>query len=156
MGLFEDLRSEPVSELAIRKALTVREDAAIGEAIPRMKAERLGCVILVDAAGKPTGTFTEEELIRLLARGQACLAESVGKHRAAAWASVSEDEPVGKVLSLMDSRNLRFVIVTDAAGKAVGLTGQKGLMEYIADHFPREVLVRHVGRKPYIHEREGA
>ena len=44
----------------------------------------------------------------------------------------------------------------DDQGKLVGLTGQKGLMEYVAEHFPGEVMVQRVGEKPYTQSREGA
>ena len=42
------------------------------------------------------------------------------------------------------------------ADVVVGLTGQKGLMEYIADLFPQEVHVQRVGTKPFPATREGA
>ena len=41
------------------------------------------------------------------------------------------------------------------AGRPVALTGQKGVVEYIADHFPRHVLTQSPGAgQP--DEREGA
>jgi hypothetical protein len=56
----------------------------------------------------------------------------------------------------MQTKNLRFVVVTDEDGKAIALTGQKGLMEYVAEHFPQQVMVQRVGVKPYSSQREGA
>ncbi len=52
--------------------------------------------------------------------------------------------------------NVRFLVVVDDEGCVAGLTGQKGLMEYIAEQFPQEVLVQLVGTEPYPHSREGA
>ena len=56
-------------------------------------------------------------------------------------------EPVFAVLKGMQVEDVRFVVVLNEAGKAIALTGQRGLMEYIADHgtfddVPLETLVR--------------
>jgi hypothetical protein len=51
---------------------------------------------------------------------------------------------------------VRFLIVINEHGQLAGLTGQKGLMEYVAEHFPGEVIVQRIGCKPYTEEREGA
>ena len=46
-------------------------------------------------------------------------------------------------------RAARFLCVLDEDGRTrVALTGQKGLSEYIADHFPQQVMVQRVGGKP--------
>ncbi len=66
-----------------------------------------------------------------------------------------QDDPA-LVLEVMEAKNIRFVVVLDEAGKVAGLTGQKGLMEFIAEHFPGEVMVQRIGTKHYPEEREGA
>ena len=47
------------------------------------------------------------------------------------------------------------VVVTDDDGRVDALTGQKGLMEYVAEHFPKQVMVQRIG-SPVIQDREGA
>ena len=65
-------------------------------------------------------------------------------------------DPVDIMLDAMDQKNTRFVVVVEPDGKVCGLTGQKGLMEYIAGYFPGEVMVQRIGTKPYPSSREGA
>jgi hypothetical protein len=60
------------------------------------------------------------------------------------------------VLAALEFTNIRFLIVVDDRGRLAGLTGQKGLMEYVAEHFPRQVTVQRIGCKPFLAEREGA
>ena len=55
-----------------------------------------------------------------------------------------------------EARGARFVCELDEQGKVKGLTGQKGLSEYIADHFPEQVMVQRVGGQPGMGTREGA
>ena len=46
--------------------------------------------------------------------------------------------------------------VLDDEGRPVGLTGQKGVMEYIAEHFPRQGKVQLMESKLHMDHREGA
>lgn len=153
MGLRENILSEKVTELPLREAIAVPPSMSVREAVDRMRGKHLGCVVVVDDSGKPQGTFTEEDLIKMLSGG---LDSVVGDHLSLQWASVKIDAPIASVLEAMKSKNLRFVVVTDEEGRAVALTGQKGLMEYVAEHFPQQVMVQRVGVKPYSAKKEGA
>lgn len=154
MGLKENLATEPVANLAIREPVALRPGESVRTAIVRMRERRLGCVILTEN-DKPVGLFTEGMLTRLLAAGKNVLAESASGHAATDFAIVRKDEPIARVLEAMQRDNTRFVVVVDGEGKLAGLTGQKGLMEYVADHFPQQVMVQRVGSPPPKH-REGA
>jgi len=156
MGLQENLRQEPVSRLALREAITVSPETTLREANAMMREKQLGCVIIVDDQQRPVGTYTEEELIKVLAGDVSQLDEPVKDHISPRWAAVSRQDPVAKVLEAMQSQDLRFVCVTDDERKATALTGQKGLMEYVAEHFPNLVMSQRVGSKDYTPEREGA
>ena len=63
--------------------------------------------------------------------------------------------PISDVLSAMEYKNVRFC-GRRRRRRLAGLTGQKGLMEYIADHYPDEVCVQRIGGAPFPLEREGA
>ena len=52
--------------------------------------------------------------------------------------------------------DLRFVCVVDETGRAVALTGQRGVMEYIAGHYPRRIWPSRTACRPYFQTREGA
>ena len=71
------------------------------------------------------------------------------------WPWVQTSDPIVDVLEAMLTKNVRFLCVVDEEGRVVGLTGQKGLMEYVAEHFPGQVMVQRVGCAPYLN-REGA
>jgi uncharacterized Ntn-hydrolase superfamily protein len=69
---------------------------------------------------------------------------------------VSVRDTVCHVMDRVRRQGARFVCVVDEMGRAVALTGQKGLAEYIADHFPDQVMVQRVGGRPGQETREGA
>lgn len=154
MGLRESLATEPVSKLALREPVVCGPGESVRTAIMRMRTQHLGCVIVLEEQ-KPAGLFTEGMLTQLLAAGRSVLVESISKHATSDYAVVRIDDPIAKVLEMMQQDNTRFVVVVDSEGRLAGLTGQKGLMEFVADHFPQQVMVQRVGNPPPKH-REGA
>ena len=121
-----------------------------------MRHGKLGCVVITDDDHKPVGIFTEAMLRQLLAKGQLVLDQPLVDHMATTFPWVNESDPVEFVIDAMEMKNVRFVVVVCEDGTVAGLTGQKGLMEYVAEHFPGEVMVQRVGGKPFPGTREGA
>ena len=144
MGLREKLQVEPVSKLNIRAPLTVGPSVTLREAILKMRRRGLGCVIVVGTDKKPVGVFTEAMLRHLLLRTPQFAEQPIRGHMATTFAWVKESDPVGLVVDAMDAKNIRFVVVVDEEGKVTGLTGQKGIMEYVAEQFHREVVSHRV------------
>ena len=132
----------------------------MADAVRLMREKKLGCVIVADSQNKPVGMFTEAMVRHLLVENRAQLAENlqdpVQKHMADQFPWAESTDPVVTVLDAMQTKNHRFVCVVDKDGCIAGLTGQKGLMEYIADHFPNLVLTQRAGAKAPLSEREGA
>lgn len=156
MGLFENIKSESIEKLDWRNAVCVAPNETVRKVIEAMRDGRIGCAVLVDPDQRPVGFFTESRLTQILASGTDALNDPVQKYVDDTWPQVSVSDPIAFVLQAMVSRNTRFLPIVDAEGRVVGVTGQKGLMEFVADHFPGQVTVQRIGQKPYMHEREGA
>jgi predicted transcriptional regulator len=156
MGLQDNIHTEPVSALAVRPVITLPPQASVGDAVAAMREKNLGCVVVVDDDQKPIGTFTEYVLADLLLKDPEALDRSIGNHLDPKWSCVRQSNPIACVIRAMQDFNLRFVVVTDAQGRAVNMTGQRGIAKYIADHFPRQVLSSKVGGRSDFQEREGA
>lgn len=156
MGLYEDFRNEPVKRLALREPITLEPEGTIRDAIALMSDKNLGCVVVVDEAQKPVGMFTEGMLRHLLISSPDAIGGILQEQMASRFPWVQIDDPIQMVLDAMVEKNTRFVCVVDEAGKLVGLTGQKGLMEHVAEHFPFQVMVQHIEDSPYNIQREGA
>ena len=156
MGLQENFRNEPVSQLEIRQPVTVPATASVRDTVASMKERDLGCAIVIDGDRKPIGIFTESMLTALLPQGVQALDELVEKHMAQPCPWVRSTDPIADVLEAMQLKNLQFLCVVDKQNRVVGLTGQRGLMEYVAEHFPGQVMVQRIGQPPYLSDREGA
>jgi len=156
MGLYENMMNEPVSELALREPILVSSQDTLRKAVELMRQHRLGCVIVADADGKPVGIFTENMLTQLVAKDQFQPDESVEQQMVANLPWVGTSDAVVNVVDALQTKNIRFLSVLDNDGRVIALTGQKGLMEYIADHYPGQIMVQRVGVPPYSQSREGA
>ena len=156
MGLIEGLKRDTVEKLALRKAITVDASTTVRQTVEKMREEGLGCAIIVDTNQKPTGVFTEAMLRRLLVNSPEFVEGKIQAVMAEHFPWVQTTDTVDMVLDAMELKNTRFVVVVDSDGKVCGLTGQKGLMEYVAEYFPGEVMVQRIGTKPYPSSREGA
>lgn len=156
MGLRQNILTAPVSELDLRKIATVKPDTTVRQAVATMREHQLGCVIVVDSLGKPIGKFTERQVTKLLLDDTSKLDEPIKNHMLASADPVRDTDSIAGMVSKMQVGNLRFICVTNAQGKATALAGQKSLMEYIADHFPRQIKVQRMRSKIFMDEREGA
>lgn len=156
MRLLDDMLEEKVSDLALRDPVVAAPGETIRQSIEKMRARRIGCVIVVDQQNKPVGMFTEAMLRQMLTQRPGLLEEQLGDHATDDFACVKDSDPIYYVLEGMQSKDVRFLCVVNDEGALVGLTGQKGLMEYVADHFPGQVMVQRIGCAPAMHSREGA
>ena len=156
MGLYENMLTEPISQLALREAIMVPPEMSVRDAVLRMREKKLGCVIVVDENRKPLGMFNEAMLRHLLTEDREALDDSIQNRMAKQFPCAKVTEPVVTVLEGMQAENYRFMCVVDDGGRVLGLTGQKGLMEYVADHFPQIVMTQRAGVEPPSSAREGA
>jgi CBS domain-containing protein len=157
MGLKESIQNECVRDLPVREPILLRPDTPVSAAIEAMREKQLGCAFVVDEEGKPIGKFSERIVIDLLLHQPDDLdAITVQNHLDPEWFTVRQDDKVSKVFEAIQKHAARFLCVIDDDGRVIGLTGQKGMSEYIADHFPRQVMVQRVGGKPGMETREGA
>ena len=156
MGLKQDILSEPVSELELRPVLTASGDMTVREAVAKMRHARLGYMVLLDDQDRPVHMFTERMMIKILLEGRAALDRPLTDFYYKPADRIGRGEPIAKLIQMMHEGDLRFVCVVDEAGKCIGVTGQKGVMEYIADHFPRQVKVQTLEPRLFIKHREGA
>ena len=155
MGLFENIQNDKVKDLNLRDPVLAKPDDKVRDVVHAMRNHKLGCAIVVDDDRKPVGMFTESMLTQMVAREPKLIQDNVGEHCADHWPQVTLDDPVAAVLDALEIKNVRFLSVVDEKGRIAGLTGQKGLMEYVAEHFP-QVPVQRVGQSPSMKAREGA
>ncbi len=156
MGLRQNMLDEPVSTLAWRKLVTFSPEEPVRTVCERMREQRVGAAVTLDDAGRPIGLFTEKLLIRLLQRDPDQMDRPIGPHATDYVVCIREDDSIARLVATMQKRDLRFICVCDGDGKALALTGLRGVMEHVVSYFPRSVLVEPMESNLSIEQREGA
>ncbi len=156
MSFRQDLEQDRVAPLPLRKAILIHSHTLVRGAIAMMRTESLGCAVIVDHGHHPIGVFTEHSVIQLLKRGGTLDDRPVCDFEDPDFFCVKQSDSIMRVWELVRDSAARFICVTDDQGKIVGITGQRGLFEYVADCFAREVTVQRLGSTPWMSQREGA
>ncbi|MEZ6063175.1 MAG: CBS domain-containing protein [Planctomycetaceae bacterium] len=156
MGLMEDLDASTVSQMNLRPPVTISRTATVREAVVAMRAAGLGCVIAVDENEKAVGIFTEGILRHGLSDGASYLDEPLEDQIVARLPWVLPTDSVRMVLEAMEEHNIRFIAVLDENHHVLGITGQKSLMEFVAEYFPHEVLTHDPTGREVSVKKEGA
>jgi CBS domain-containing protein len=156
LGFREELELDPISNLELRDAIVARRYTLVRAAVAVMRARSLGCAVIVDDELKPIGLFTEQSVLEVLMQ-DACLDQrAVWDFAERDFVCCKSSEPISRVWDAVLRNSVRFIAVTNEQGKLIGLTGQRGLAEYISECFPRQTIVQRLGSTPWLQQREGA
>lgn len=145
---------EPVSSLPLREAITVQPATIVRAAVALMRSKQLGCAVIVEI-DRPIGIFSERSLLTALTQDPSLDSHAVRDFADPNFLTVKTSDPIAVVWDAIQKDGLRFICVADEEGRLVGLTGQRGLAEYIGECFP-QVMVQRLGAKPWMQNREGA
>jgi len=156
MGLSEDVLNDHVSELSLRRLVVAAPQTAVRDVCAMMRDARLGAAMILDDDGQPVGMFNEKLLIRMLHENTAALEEPVENHMTRNLRCVRETDTVAHLITVMQEHKLRWICVVDDTGRATALTGLRGAMEYIVDHFSRHVHTNPLRSRLSMEQREGA
>lgn len=154
--LCTNLRNETAANLPLREAIKVTPKTILRSVVAQMRSAHIGCAIVVDEEDRPLGIFTERLLLKLLLAGVNLDGETAEKYFDKSFATIELDEPIHSVLQMVLHEGRRFICVLDSEGRVAGVTGQRGLSEFIAEHYPQEVMVQRLGAFSSTSAREGA
>ncbi len=100
--------------------------------------------------------FTERSLLDVLLSGTSLDTTAVGEFADPDFTTIAIREPISRVWDRIVDEGTRFQCVVSDRGTLIGLTGQRGLAEYVSEHYPRQIMVHRLGHKPWTITREGA
>ena len=113
--------------------LAVDAATTAGELVYRLRAAAASVAIVVDAAGRPLGIVTEQDVARRVAF-QAEATSPATRLMSAPVDSIAEDEPLYHAIARMRRAGRRHMPATDAGGAIVGMLE---LHEALAQSSPR-------------------
>ena len=134
------LMEEQVRSLDPQEPITVREDATLRQAIATMLDSNIGAVLVLNAAGKLVGIFTERDLmLKVVGQPNVRDEQPIRDFMTPKPETINAGDTLAFVLHKMDSGGYRHLPVLDA-GKVVGVISVRDMLR----HFTR--LCKESGR----------
>ena len=119
-----------VGDIATASVVTVDESATVHAAVNLMNQQSLTAVV-VTAAGRPAGIFTERDVLKRVATVEMDRQNTtVSQVMTAPLVSLARNALVGDVLAEMSRRDIRNMPVRDEANQIVGLITMPGILQY--------------------------
>ncbi|HEX8012921.1 MAG TPA: CBS domain-containing protein [Casimicrobiaceae bacterium] len=127
------------SLIAHQKILTASADSTVAASARQMKKKMVGAVMVVDAAGRLAGIFTERDaLFRVLAEGRDPKATRLSEVMTPHPKTVSPDRPFGHALLMMYDGGFRHVPVVEN-GKPIGMVSAREALGPELEEFDSEM-----------------
>ena len=105
-----------------REVRTIEPDASLGDALRRLREERIGALVVSEDGIHLLGILSDRDILDAIAdRGTDVLDESVGGAMTAKVFTCSREDRVGRIMALMTDRRIRHVPVVDEDGRLCGM-----------------------------------
>lgn len=133
--------NDTVSVLAPAEPICLRESATVGEAAQRMVLARQAAVLVVDAAGRLAGIFTERDLLtRVVGRGLDPKGTALSAVMTPNPEVLSLRDRVAYAVHCMSVAGYRTVPLVDADGRPIAIVTVSDVIRWLANLFPATVL----------------
>ena len=148
LSIEDALRDEKLGRLPLSNPTCVPRGTTLRETLRVMREEDAGCVLVCDGK-RLVGIFTERDVLNKLFGRPVDENEPVDAYMTADPVALSPQDTLGDAIRLMTERGYRHVPLLDAKGTRAGMIAAREIVQYIAEHFPAEV----VNLPPRLHQR---
>jgi CBS domain-containing protein len=105
-----------------REVRTIEPNASLGDALQRLRAERIGALVVSENGADLVGILSDRDILDAIAdHGTAVLGGSVGSAMTAKVFTCSRDDRVSAIMALMTDRRIRHVPVVEGDGRLCGM-----------------------------------
>jgi CBS domain-containing protein len=105
-----------------REVRTIEPDASLGDALRRLREERIGALVVSGNGTDLLGILSDRDILDAIAdRGTEALGERVGDAMTAKVLTCSREDRVSRIMALMTDRRIRHVPVVDKDGRLCGM-----------------------------------
>jgi CBS domain-containing protein len=138
MELARNLKIDSVSRLQPARPLRLDPDSPVSAAVGLMRKHRGGCILVCDAKSV-VGIFTERDLLRRVIAAGKSWATPINDVMTPKPVCVVVKDPIRVAVKRMEQGGFRHIPVLDETGRPVGVLSAKGIVHYLAEHFPATV-----------------
>jgi len=147
----------PIYQIALSKAIILKENDTLLSAVNLMQANKIGAVIIVNKKKELTGIITERDIIlKGLAKNKNWQEIPVKNLMSPKPFSLHKEDPLVLAMHNMHIGGYRNIPILDSDGNIVNLITSQNVIKYLIDQFPVEI--DNIIDEPFTgeHIREGA
>jgi CBS domain-containing protein len=139
MNLKEELHNETVGRMALNGFCQVKSGATVRETVAAMRQQGHN-VCLITADNDLKGILTDRDVLRKVAAQTTSWDKPIDAVMTADPIHVRPDHPAMDALRLMDEKQFRNLPVVDDGGNVVGILTHAAVINFLAAHYPIEIL----------------
>jgi CBS domain-containing protein len=122
--------AQPVTSIMRTKLLTAPPDAPVRQVLELLRDKHIGCVPIIDAAGRPLGIVTKLDILETLGEERRSAREIMMPFARCLELSAT----VGEAAILMSNERVHHVLVVDDDRSLVGLVSSLDIAAWVARH----------------------
>jgi CBS domain-containing protein len=139
--ILDELMLEPIGRHLVGTSILVTEETTLEETVALMQKQHIGCVMVIDGAGKLSGIFSERDLLnRVVGRGVDYKASAVRDFMTHKPETLGPNDRIAWALNRMHIGGYRHVPIVGPDGLPQGMISVKDIVDFIVEFFPDEVL----------------
>ena len=135
----ETFWSEPIGKVDLQHPAVVKSGTSIINAVKEMKYNQIGCVLVRDAKKKLIGILSNGDLMHEFVGSTLAGDTPVDTIMTRDPFSASSDLTVQEALEIFDSNKFRHLPIL-SGDKVEGILSVRGLMTFISEHLPLQVM----------------
>ena len=139
MSIEKAFENTKVWHLKLHEPLCVEEGITLRETIRQMQDRNTGCVSILRKK-RVVGVFTERDILRKVVMARCSLDDTIEKHMTKDPTVASRDLSVGEIMKTMEVNEIRHVPLVDNRREFVGIVSIRNIIDFLAEHYPAEVL----------------
>lgn len=116
----------PLSKAVRHAPVMMPETSSVREVLERMKSRRIGSIVLAGADGRPSGIFTQTDVLNRVALSGEPLDRPISQVMTANPATLPADSPLSSAAELMARKGFRHLLVMDGT-QFVGVISERDL-----------------------------
>jgi len=118
------MTAHPLSALLSANPVSVPVAASLAEVLALMAAGHSSCVLALDSERRPSGIFTEQDAVRLMAEGKTSAGLHMGDVMRQPIFAVPADLDTRAAYRLMADHGYRHLVVVDSEGRLAGVVSE--------------------------------
>lgn len=155
MTIEQALRDERLGSLPLSDPAWVPRGTSLRETLRLMRDEGIGCILVCDGE-RLVGILTERDVLNKLIGSGVSESDAVDAFMTSDPACLTPRHTLGDAVRLMTERGYRHIPLLDERGRRAGMIAARDIVNYIAEHFPAEVVNLPPRLHQVFHTPEGA